>query len=136
MPDLFVAADTSGYSVYYRNLVRRGIINAFALEYYDRNREKLNSQYRDFDYFDEKFDFTPDDIKAFTDKGEKEGIKYDEAQFNISRDQIINVMKALVASNIWQTNEYYRILNKGDTVIQKALEALSAQAGYRKILGY
>ena len=57
MPDLFVAADTSGYSVYYRNLVRRGIINSFALEYFDKNRNRLKTEYKDFEYFDKVFGF-------------------------------------------------------------------------------
>ncbi len=41
MPDIFVPADTSNYSDYYRSLVRRGIVNSFTLEYSDKNRKRL-----------------------------------------------------------------------------------------------
>jgi len=136
MPDLFVAADTSGYSVYYRNLVRRGIINSFALEYFDKNRNRLETEYKDFEYFDKAFEFSPDEIKAFIEKGEREGVKFNELQFEISRDEILTVLKALIASNIWHTNEYFRILNKTDDVVKKAVSALSDNSEYRRILGY
>ena len=136
MPDLFVAADTSGYSVYYRNLVRRGIINSFALEYFDKNRNRLKTEYEDFEYFDKVFGFSPDEIKAFIEKGEREGVKFNELQFEISRDEILTVLKALIASNIWHTNEYFRILNKTDVVIKKAVSAVSDNSEYRRILGY
>lgn len=136
MPDLFVAADTSGYSVYYRNLVRRGIINSFALEYYDKNRNRLNAEYKDFEYFDKMFEFSPEEIKALIEKGEREGVKYNELQFEISRDEILTILKALIASNIWQTNEYFRILNKDDVVIKRAVTAVSDNSEYLRILGY
>jgi hypothetical protein len=45
-------------------------------------------------------------------------------------------MKALIASNLWQTNEYFRILNEDDVVIEKALQVVSDKAAYNKILGY
>jgi len=35
------------------------------------------------------------------------------------------VLKALVANNIWQTNEYFRIINEKDAVIEKALKIIS-----------
>jgi carboxyl-terminal processing protease len=45
-------------------------------------------------------------------------------------------MKALIASNMWQINEYFRILNEDDLVIQKALQVVSDKVAYNKILGY
>ncbi|UCH15205.1 MAG: S41 family peptidase, partial [Bacteroidales bacterium] len=38
MPDFFVPIDTSFYSDYYRDLMRRGILNRFTLKYIDNNR--------------------------------------------------------------------------------------------------
>ena len=45
MPDVFIAADTSHYSDYYRQLVSKGIPNTFTLEYFDKNRKLLTSTY-------------------------------------------------------------------------------------------
>ncbi|MCK7536400.1 MAG: hypothetical protein MZV63_38205 [Marinilabiliales bacterium] len=49
MPDVFVAADTSYYSDYFRRLSGKNVLNTFILEYYDRNRARINSQYKTFD---------------------------------------------------------------------------------------
>lgn len=37
-PDIVVEADTSGYTEYWGNLIRKGIINEFVVEYMDKNR--------------------------------------------------------------------------------------------------
>jgi len=46
------------------------------------------------------------------------------------------VLKALVANNLWQTNEYFRIINERDNVLRRALEIISDRAAYNSILGY
>ena len=136
MPDLFVPADTSNYSEYYRSLVRRGIINSFTLEYSDKNRDKLNSEFKTFDDFRNNFSFSSLDIADFIRKGEAGGVKYDDLQFIVSREEILKYMKALVASNLWKTNEYFRILNENDAVIRKALEVVTDKTAYNRILGF
>jgi carboxyl-terminal processing protease len=135
MPDVFVSADTSFNSVYFRRLVGKNILNSFILEYYDKNRVMLNSQYKSFDDFKNKFQFSPDDIKTFIAKGEAEGVKYNEDQYNISREEILLVLKGLVATNIWQTSEYFQIINENDKVIEKALNVISDKKSYNTILG-
>ncbi len=136
MPDLFVPADTSNYSDYFRNLSRRGIISSFTLEYSDKNRGKLLSDFKTFDDFKKKFSFTPEDISGFIKKGEDAGVKYNDLEFAISRKEILKVMKGLVASNLWKTNEYFRIVNEGDVVIEKAWQVISDRTAYNKILGF
>ncbi len=136
MPDVFVPADTANYSDYYRALVRKGILNSFVLEYADRNREEIKSEYKTFDDFMEYFKFSEDEIKEFIGKGGEEGVKYIEEQFRISEKEILMVLKALVANNLWETNEYYRIVNEDDKVIKKALEIISDNNAYNKILRY
>ncbi len=136
MPDIFVAADTAHYSDYYRNLVRKGIMNLFVLEYADKNRARINDEFRSFEDFKARFQFTPEEVQSFIDKGEKEGVKYNEDQFRISESEMLMVLKALVANNIWQTNEYYRIINEEDNVIRRALEIISNRDTYNSILGY
>jgi carboxyl-terminal processing protease len=136
MPDMFIPADTSKYSDYYRGLVRKGVVNSFTLEYSDKNRKKLASEYKTFEDFKKRFSFSPDEIAAFIKKAEDSGVKYNEQQFAISKGEVLNVMKALIASNMWQINEYFRILNEDDVVIQKALQVVSDKVAYNKILGY
>ena len=136
MPDLFIPADTSNYSDYYRSLIRKGMINSYTLEFSDRNRGRLNSEFVTFDEFKEKFSFSSGDIADFIKKAEDSGVKYNDAQFQISKDEILKVLKAFVASNLWNINEYFRILNEGDPVIGKALKVVSDKSTYEKILGF
>jgi carboxyl-terminal processing protease len=136
MPDLFIPADTSNYSDYYRSLVRKGIVNSFTLEYSDKNRKKLASEYKTFEDFKKRFNFSSEEIAAFIKKADESGVKYNEQQFAVSKGEVLNVMKALIASNMWQTNEYFRILNEDDVVIQKAMQIVSDKVAYNKILGY
>jgi carboxyl-terminal processing protease len=136
MPDVFVGVDTSYNSAYFRKLAGKNVLNTFVLEYMDRNRTSLAGQYKAFDDFHRNFSFTPDDIKAFIAKGESEDIKYNEAQYNISKDEILRILKGLVASNIWQVSEYYQIVNENDKIIEKALKVISDNKAYNIILGY
>ena len=136
MPDLFVPADTSHYSDYFRSLVRRGILNSFALEYSDKNRKSLALKYKQFDDFKEKFSLSPEEIASLIKKAEDSGVKYDDSQFKISQNEILTVLKGLVAANLWQSNEYYRIINDDDITIMNALRIVSDKTAYNKILGY
>jgi carboxyl-terminal processing protease len=136
MPDVFVAVDTSYNSAYFRRLAGKNVLNTFTLEYFDRNRTQLTSKYSSFEDFKANFQFNPEDIKTFIAKGESEGVKYDEKQYKISEEEILLILKGLVATNIWQTSEYYQIINQNDKVIEKALQVISDKARYNSILGY
>ncbi len=136
MPDLFIPADTSNYSDYYRSLIRKGVFSTFTLEYSDKNRAVIKSEYKTFEDFRKKFIFSDQDIADFIKKGETAGVKYNESQFQVSKSEILKITKALVASNLWKTNEYFRILNEDDVVIKKALQVVSDKTAYNKILGY
>jgi carboxyl-terminal processing protease len=136
MPDVFVAADTSNNSPYFRKLAGKNVLNSFALEYYDKNRENLNSNYKTFTDYKTKFTFTPEEIKDFISRGEAEGVSYNEEEFNISKYEILLILKGLVATNIWQTSEYFQIINENDKVIEKAIKVISDKKSYDTILGY
>jgi carboxyl-terminal processing protease len=135
MPDVFVSADTSYYSQYFQKLNAKNILNTFTLEYYDKNRTILNTLYKSFSDFDSKFQFSDDDIKSFIAKGEAEGVKFNEAQFNKSKNEILLIMKGFIASNMWKTSEFYQIINKSDKVLDDALKLISDKNRYDSLLG-
>ncbi len=94
MPDVFVSVDTSYNTPYFNRLYGKNVINTFTLDYCDKNRKELTALYRTFADFKLKFDFSSDEIKALIAKGEAEGIKFNETEFNKSKDEMILVMKA------------------------------------------
>ena len=136
MPDLFVAADTSYYTEYYAGLVRKGVFNTFTLEYADKNRKRILSTYNSFDDYKNKFEFTPEEVSLFIKTGEEAGVKFDEKQFATSKTEILKILKAFIASNLWQSTEYFRIINEGDVVIDRALKILADNKTYERLLGY
>lgn len=136
MPDLFIAADTSAYSDYYRDVVGNGVVTQFTLAYADNNRERLKKIYPSFDDFTKRFEFSDADIKSFIGKASAMGVEYRQDQFEVSRKELLKVMKGLVARDLWDMNEYYRVVNADDMVIRKALEVISAESSYRSVLGY
>jgi carboxyl-terminal processing protease len=135
MPDVFVSADTSYSSQYLYKLNSKGILNSFALEYFDRNRMNLNAEYKTFSDFKAKFNYSPEDLKTLIAKAEAEGIKYDDGQFHKSEEEILLIIKGYLASNLWNISEFYQIMNQNDKVIAKALEVISDKKNYDAILG-
>jgi carboxyl-terminal processing protease len=135
MPDVFVSVDTSYNTQYFNRLYAKNVLNTYTLEYYDKNRSLLTSKYKTFNDFKQNFEFSSDDIKALIEKGEAEGVKFNEEQFNKSKDEMLLVLKGLVATNIWQTSEYFQIINQNDKVIEKALKVISDKKGYNALLG-
>jgi carboxyl-terminal processing protease len=135
MPDVFVAIDTSYNSLYFRKLLGKNVLNTFILDYFDKNRSQLSSRFKTFDDYNANFRFTPDEVNSLIAKGEAEGVKFNEEQFRISEDEILLVLKGLLATNIWQVNEYFRIVNANDRVIENAMKVISDKKRYNSILG-
>lgn len=136
MPDVFVSIDTSYNTPYFSRLLAKNIFNTFALEYFDKNRAELTSQYKTFEEFQNEFQITPEMIKTFIAKGEAEGVKFDEDQFNKSREELLLVLKGIIATNMWQTNEYFQVINQNDKVIAEALKIIEDRKTYNSMLGF
>jgi len=135
MPDVFVSVDTSYNTPYFNRLFARNVLNTFTLDYCDKNRVILKNDYKTFDDFKKRFEFTDAEIKVMISKGEAEGVKYNDEEFNKSKEEMMLVLKGLVAANIWQTSEYFQIVNQTDKVIEKALKVISDKKGYDTIIG-
>ena len=56
-------------------------------------------------------------------EGEKEGVKLDSAQLAISKDLIKLQIKAMLARDIWDTSEYYKIMNVENPIYNKGVIA-------------
>jgi carboxyl-terminal processing protease len=135
-PDVFVPIDTIYYSDYYRDLIRTSTLAPFVIGYTDNNRNMLLRKYKTFDRFDKEFSFDKGTIDELIRAGEKNKVKFDQAQYNTSAPEMLKVMKGLVARDLWDMNEYFMIVNKSDAAIMKALSIINDPALYYKFLGY
>jgi carboxyl-terminal processing protease len=119
-PDVFIPNDTSGASYYLTELYYAGVFNHWAIDYLDKNRERLN----DFDAFTRRFNVTPDMFERFINYATNLGIERNNIDIITSRSVIKNRMKAEIARHVWEDNGYYSVYVEDDLDVQSALEHL------------
>ena len=124
MPDYFIPLDTTRYNKYHRDLAAKGSIINTCLRYIDNNREELDKRYKDFDIYQKEFEVTPKLLRQLVENGKKADVKYDEKLYDEALPQLKLQMKALIARDLWEMNEYFRIMNEEDESVKKALELL------------
>ena len=134
MPDIFVPLDTTKYTNTHRKLVAQGIVNKVCVQYIDKNRAELKKKYPTFEKF--KTSYQADDafMNLLVSVAEKEKIKVDSIQFETSKPLLKLQLKALVARDLWEMNEYYQIMDADNESLQKAIEILQTPGAYEKIL--
>ncbi len=127
MPDVFVPLDTTEITDYYRNISRKGHINAFTLEYTDKNREKLHQQYPSFETFNATFKADDAFMQSFIDYVKKEdtSIVYNESEYQTSKKLLALRLKAVLAQDLWGYNEFYQIYNESNEIINRAVELIT-----------
>lgn len=134
MPDIFMPVDTTYSTKLYTDLIRKGILNRYTLEYVMEHRSEILSQYVDFDTYNADFEVTESMIEDFKNFAEKEGVTWNEEQFLRSEPLIKLQIKALIARNEWDMEKYYQVVLQGDKVVNKAVEILNDHDQYRGIL--
>ncbi|MGB1102434.1 MAG: S41 family peptidase [Crocinitomicaceae bacterium] len=120
-PDVFIPNDTSGASYYLTELYYGGVFNHWAIDYLDRNREKL----KDFNKFVRNFNVTPDMFERFINYASTLGIERNNIDIITSRTVIKNRMKAEIARHVWEDNGYYSVYVEDDLDVQSALDHLN-----------
>ena len=134
MPDIFIPADTSYNSKLYTNLVRKGALNRFTTDYALKHRDELRAEYGDFKNFNKDFVVGEDLVDGLKKAAEEAKVDWDDEQFAHSSDFILLQMKALIARNVWETQQYYEVMATIDPGIKKALEILGSDKEYKRVL--
>jgi carboxyl-terminal processing protease len=134
MPDIFVPLDTTRYTDFHRKIVARGVVNKVCVQYIDKNRAELKRKYPTFDKFKKEYEVDDAFLNLLISATEKEKIKVDTAQYAISKPLIKLQLKALVARDLWEMNEYYQIMDSDNESLQKAVEILQKPGAFEKIL--
>ncbi len=134
MPDIFIPVDTAYNSKLYTDLVRKGALNRFTTDYGLKHRDKIKAQFVDFEHFNKDFEVGNDLIDGLKAAAKEAKVDWDDEQFKHSEKFLLLQMKALIARNVWETQQYYQVMAATDPGIQKALEVLGNEKEYRKIL--
>ena len=133
MPDFFVPIDTTRYTDYHRNLVAQGVIIRSTTGYIEHHRKELQRKYKDFNSFNQKFEIDDAFMADMRTLADKEGVKFDEMQYNRSLPLIKTQLKALIARDLWDMSEYYQVMNITNESVQQALHVLN-EGTYEKVI--
>jgi carboxyl-terminal processing protease len=134
MPDYFVPLDTTFNSGYYNRLYNRGIINIFTLSYVDDHRSELQLKYPNFQLFMDDFTVSDKTLEELTTYASREDLVFNEEDFKVSREHIRLVLKSYIARDLWNTSEFYQVLNASNPSVLKAIEVLEGQDIYQALL--
>ena len=134
MPDLFIPVDTAYNSKLYTNLVRKGTLNRFTTDYALKHRDEIKAQYGDFDNYNKNFVVGQDLVNGLKKAAEDAKVEWNDEQFNRSEKFLLLQIKALIARNVWETQQYYQVMASSDPGVQKAIEILNDNKAFNKIL--
>ena len=152
MPDYFVPVDTAStfmiarttplFSEIFKN---GGTFSMYIRTLIDENREKYKKEYPQFDSFKKNFTATDkmlNDIINIYKKEKTEELK--ETTYQLTEEQqkdlekckwlISHQIKMSIANAIYNDNEYYQLLNPLLDVYNKAIEIISDENEYNKLL--
>lgn len=134
MPDLFVPLDTASYSPYYRDLVAKGALNQFCINYVDAHRKELKKQYPTEDAFISGFKVTPELMRGLVEWGAKEGVEYVDKDYSTSKAMMETIVKAMIGRDLYDVSTYYRIANTLNPVYTEGLRLINDPAAYDSLL--
>ena len=125
MPDEFVPLDTLKYTKYHRQLAAKSIIINANLRYVDEHRKELQQQYKAFDEFRQKFEVPQQLLDHIKAEAEKQKITpKDDAELQQTLPYLRLQLKALIARDLWNMDEYFAIFNESNDAVQRALQLI------------
>lgn len=126
-PDIEILGDTTSLSPLYAQLIRRGVVNNYTINYLDKNREELKRQYPTFESFRENFQVNPQMIESMVDSAREQGVDLNDElnqdelnQDTLSIDSLFEesniYIKALIVQRLFSTSSFYEIINRNDSL--------------------
>ena len=122
MPDIFVAQDTTGYSQYYSDVVRKSLINKYSFKYVDTNRTAL-AKYKTYAGIVEYLD-ADNVMSKFYDYASKNGVKRNNRLSAPARRQMRTAVYGNIIYDALDMEDYIAFINETDPTILKAIETL------------
>ncbi|MGY6559510.1 MAG: S41 family peptidase [Nitritalea sp.] len=119
MPDFFVPFDTTMASAYVNRLFNSDSSREFILDYLEKNKSKFKDM--PFEDYYASFEVSDAMLQEVVKVGERNKVKFDEKDFNRSKDYLKILLKAHMSRNIYDENAFYKVINDINEVYQQAL---------------
>ncbi len=141
MPDVFIPADTSHYTPFYGEIVRKGLLTDFVNSYVDNHREQLVRKYKSADDLVKSLNISDKFFGEFLDYCKEKGVEPKEVkrtdasgneisvmETEISGPELKKYLKGFILRNLFDFNSYIKFLNGDDKEVLKALEKVKEQS--------
>lgn len=129
MPDIFIPQDTTGYTDYYSQLLRQGLVIEYMNSMEDRYRNSWKAAWgKSFEKFLKQFDSDGRLFEGLLDMAEEKGLARAPEQIKESSAALKRYIRALAASAIYGKDSFYKVMYDGSPEWLKSLEVLSAGA--------
>lgn len=133
MPDIFMAVDSSYATVFYNELIRKGILNDFCLEYVDKHRSNLKNTLKDKDIFFSEFSVSDEMINNFISYARKDISTVPDDQITKSLPEIRVQIKALIGRNLFGVQMYNKVMGEIDPMIRRAREVIRSGEEFSRL---
>lgn len=127
MPDVFVPVDTAYYTPYYRDVMAKGVLPAYCLNYVDKNRRALLDEYKNEDDFFSRFEVGEPMIGEIVERAKEQGVEPNPEQLATSLPMIKAIMKGYITSDLFEDGNYIRALNPLNPVFGASVDQLKNQ---------
>jgi len=134
MPDYFVPVDTTKYTPYFRGIANRTIINRIAYAEVDNHRDEILRKYPTKEMFYKDYTVPTSLLDKVIAAAEEEKIKYEEKDFEKSKDLISLQLKALLGRDIYDMETLVKIFNDDSDSYKKAYEIIKDDKMYNDLL--
>lgn len=124
MPDYFVPIDTTYYTDYYLALRDKGAIVQENLKLIDAHRSEWKEKYKTFERFNKRFEVSDEMLEDLISLGKTLGAEFKEDEYKTALPLIKIQLKALIARDLWDMNEYFQVINSINKTVQKGLELI------------
>ncbi|MCL1933581.1 MAG: S41 family peptidase [Candidatus Azobacteroides sp.] len=151
MPDYFIPFDTTATFVVarttplFREINNKSILYKYVRTIIEANRKKYQEQYPDFDSFRKNFTVTDNMLNDMLNVYKKEKAEeLKEESYQLTEDQqkdletsrwlFLQWIKMFIAREVYGDNEFYQLMNPLFDSYQKAVEIISDENKYNKLL--
>lgn len=125
MPDHFVPLDTTKFTKFHRQISAKNIVLDAYMKYMDANRKSLRAKYKSFDAFKPQYEVPKTLIDKIAEEAKKQKIEpKDDTELQQTITAMKHQLKALVARDLWDMSEYFRIWNERNDIVNKALSII------------
>ena len=113
----------------------KGILNQYAIKYVDKNRKSIAKQYSTVNAFDRGFVVTDEMMRDLIAMGEGDSIKYDEEKYRTSERLLKDIVKGLIARDVYGDQSAYSIvINHRNPDLKAAYDILNDRERFDRLL--